>query len=281
LERCLTRTGADCSALINNLDRYDSLQWFLPLVIAAPAFFGMFWGAPLVARELENGTHRLVWTQGVTRRRWITSKLAIVLGGTVLASGILALTVTWWSRPFVDAGKWVRFQPGNFDLQGIVPIAYTVFAVALGSLFRKTLPAAFATLAGFAAVRIPIGFLRRYYMAPETSLTPFKVDEPILSSTGQNWVLSSQIVDGSGASTDMFLLSPQTLAERCPDLLGPDQLLDKANAGRCIQRIGLQMSETFHPAGRFWAFQWIEAGIFLALAAALIAFVIWRVKRVS
>jgi hypothetical protein len=31
----------------------------------------MFWGAPLVAGELESGTFRLAWTQDVSRVRWL------------------------------------------------------------------------------------------------------------------------------------------------------------------------------------------------------------------
>ena len=37
---------------------------FVPLVI------GMFWGAPTIAREIEDDTISLVWTQGMSRRRW-------------------------------------------------------------------------------------------------------------------------------------------------------------------------------------------------------------------
>src|SRR5262245_56140076 len=32
-------------------------------VILAPAVIGIFWGAPLIAREFETGTFRMVWTQ--------------------------------------------------------------------------------------------------------------------------------------------------------------------------------------------------------------------------
>ena len=42
----------------------------------APALIGIFWGAPLIARELETGTYRLAWNQSVTRARWIAVKLA-------------------------------------------------------------------------------------------------------------------------------------------------------------------------------------------------------------
>jgi ABC-type transport system involved in multi-copper enzyme maturation permease subunit len=40
-----------------------------PGLLPIPALLGMFWGAPLIARELESGTYRLAWTQSVTRRR--------------------------------------------------------------------------------------------------------------------------------------------------------------------------------------------------------------------
>ena len=46
------------------------------LSIVVPLLFGLFWGAPLVAKEeLEDGTHNLMWTQGVTRRRWLSSNI--------------------------------------------------------------------------------------------------------------------------------------------------------------------------------------------------------------
>jgi len=36
---------------------------------------------------------------------------------------------------------------------------------------------------------------------------------------------------------------------------------------------------TYQPASRFWAFQAIEAGIFMILAAALLGVTFWVVKR--
>src|SRR5215510_4439054 len=48
------------------------------IVLVVPALLGLFWGAPLVARELDAGTHRLVWNQTVTRYRWLTVKLVLV-----------------------------------------------------------------------------------------------------------------------------------------------------------------------------------------------------------
>ena len=39
----------------------------------------------------------------------------------------------------------------------------------------------------------------------------------------------------------------------------------------CLGAHGYRASVTYQPASRFWAFQSIETGIFVALAAALIA----------
>src|SRR5262249_24464833 len=43
----------------------------LPVLASLPLLLGAFIGAPLVSRELEQGTYLLAWTQGVPRRRWL------------------------------------------------------------------------------------------------------------------------------------------------------------------------------------------------------------------
>ena len=56
------------------------------IILLAPAVIGLFWGAPLIARELETGTAALAWNQSVTRTRWLAVKLAI--------GGLTAMAVT-------------------------------------------------------------------------------------------------------------------------------------------------------------------------------------------
>src|SRR2546423_2921475 len=53
-----------------------------------PPLAGAFIGAPLVGREIENGTHQLAWTQGVTRRRWFLVKLVLVAVPLIAAGGV-------------------------------------------------------------------------------------------------------------------------------------------------------------------------------------------------
>ena len=55
------------------------------LAYVVPAVIGTFWGAPMIARELEAGTYRLVWNQSITRTQWLVSKLGIAAIGAVVA----------------------------------------------------------------------------------------------------------------------------------------------------------------------------------------------------
>ena len=59
----------------------------IAVLAVAPAVIGIFWGAPLVARELETGTYRLAWNQSVTRGRWLAVKLGFAVLSTAVAVG--------------------------------------------------------------------------------------------------------------------------------------------------------------------------------------------------
>jgi hypothetical protein len=132
---------ADLSGnVFDQLTRGDRWLYNAGVVVlaVAPAVLGAFWGAPLVARELEAGTHRLVWTQSVTRRRWLATRLGLALLTAAVVMGVLALAVTWWAAPLdglqsdTRGSLPARLTPVVFGMRGIVPVAYGVFAVALG-----------------------------------------------------------------------------------------------------------------------------------------------------
>ena len=64
----------------------------LGLILLAPAIIGLFWGAPLIARELETGTSALAWNQSITRTRWLAVKLTLTgLGAMALAEAAAAV----------------------------------------------------------------------------------------------------------------------------------------------------------------------------------------------
>lgn len=138
----------------------------LPALSSLPLLVGAFIGAPLVARELEQGTYLLAWTQGVPRRRWLLAKLGLLLGLSCLGFAALAGLMAWWSAP-VDpvVGPWL-----TFDVGGLVPFAYAFFALALGvaagAIVRHTVGAMFATGAIFVAVRLAVAQLRPHFLPP-------------------------------------------------------------------------------------------------------------------
>jgi hypothetical protein len=148
------------------------------VVLLLPALIGLFWGAPLLTRELEAGTHRLVWNQSVTRTRWLAVKLTLVGLAAMTAAGLGSLAVTWWASPIDQAAHTFNFpkmSPLLFDTRGIVPIAYAAFALALGVtvglLVRRTLAAMAIALAIFVAVQVAMPLLVRPHLAPPTRST--------------------------------------------------------------------------------------------------------------
>ena len=100
--------------------------------------------------------------QSVTRKRWLAVKIGWMLLAAAVWGGVISALVTWWSGPN-NAQQLNAFDPGRFDIMGIVPVAYSLFAMALGiaagALLRRTLPAMAVTLAGFIAVRALIALL--------------------------------------------------------------------------------------------------------------------------
>ena len=165
--------GAQCSARndCTALGAHDKALADLlgPALLVIPALLGMFWGAPLVARELESGTFRLAWTQSITRRRWLSTRVALVGVAALAVAGLASWLVSWWFEP-LDAVNMNRFDPGVFTARGTVAIGYAAFAFALGvaagALTRRTLPAMAATLVGFVATRIVFTFWVRPHLLP-------------------------------------------------------------------------------------------------------------------
>jgi ABC-type transport system involved in multi-copper enzyme maturation permease subunit len=252
-----------------------------------PGLLGIFWGAPLVAHELETGTATFAWTQGVPRSRWLWTKVGLLLLAAALWGAAVAALVTWWSGP-VNAQQGSAFAVNNFDTQGIVPIGYAVFAMALGiaagAVFRKTLPAIAVTIAGFIAVRLVIAeVLRQHLMPPVTATFSMLSNGP--SSPGW-WVISQGMVGpnghplvGSGPNTGTFNGTPiSAFPAACQQILnGTGNTMNALNA--CLAKAGIQQTISYQPGYRFWPIQGIETGLYVLLATALLAVAWYSLRR--
>jgi ABC-type transport system involved in multi-copper enzyme maturation permease subunit len=270
------------------------------LIILLPVVIGLFWGAPLIARELESGSYRLAWNQTVTRERWLAVKLG-VLGLTSMAlAGLLSLALTWWASPIDHAaavggsgGFQERFFPTLFGARGVVPIGYAAFAFALGVLIglliKRTIPAMAVTLAVTAVVLIamPLG-IRPHLITPVRStlaLTAANIQGlSVTGGPGANgqlqtvyagspdlpgaWVLSTQVVTASGGTALGHV--PQA----CQQMGSGPQACFSALAGMHLRQV-----VTYQPADRYWDFQWLELGIFLTVAILLTWACFWLIRR--
>jgi hypothetical protein len=272
-----TRPSEACDLAIRQFrDQYSSLSVVGVLLLLVPLLVGLFWGAPLVAREVEHGTHRLIWTQGVSRREWALVKFGFVGLATVALASIYGFGISWWLTPLSQIGDMSRFDPLLFDMQGVVPIGYTLFAVALGvfagTLWPRMLPAMGLTLAGFVGVRVAVALLARpNYLAPLTVTSPLQSDQPIGNGIS-DWVINTGIRDASG---NMIASHAQIVCGASPD--GPGK--------GCGVELGIGPGaynwEQYQPASRFWLFQGIETSLFAVLALALLFFAVRRIRRLS
>jgi hypothetical protein len=271
-----------CGSLADTLNLGSPLLSLLVnLTLLVPCLLGAFWGGPLVARELETGTSQFAWMQSVTRRHWLTVKAGWTLLAAACGAAAVSAIVTWWSGP-VNAVSNGRFLPGQFDEQGIAPVGYALFAVALGitagALLRRTVPALAVTIGGYAALRITIAeFVRPHFMTAVSMTYPLSSGQQPPSLRGSYLPISLGVaapgghIAGSpgrlGAAVDINGVRLSDLPAACQALIlqGPSRLFS------CLNAHGYRATITYQPASRFWPFQGIETGIFVTLAAALIA----------
>lgn len=254
------------------------------LVLVVPAVLGLFWGAPLAAREIETGTHRLVWNQSVTRRRWLAAKLLFVGAATVLVTGVISTLLTWAASP-VDEVAGDRFSTLAFAARNIVPVAYATFAFVLGTVaglvLRRTVPAMAVTLLALVVVQVVLpNVVRPHLFTPLTVARPMPAVE-IERLTGglrpENVVKGLTIPDAWVTSTSAFRTADgRTLDDRryAECTLGTTE-----PAATCLGRLDLHVTVSYHPNDRYWPFQWIESALLLALSLALAGYGMWRIQR--
>jgi hypothetical protein len=149
-------------------------------------------------------------------------------------------------------------------------------------LTRRTVSAMAATLGGFAALQFAWAeWIRAHLVPPVTVIVPLNPvttsvlgvkdgfmtlqAAPALTQQGA-WILSGQVIDISGHPAQVPAI---------PACLGTNS----AACAASLARLHLRELISYEPASRFWTFQWVETGIFVALALALAATCIWWLVR--
>jgi hypothetical protein len=315
----LAVTGPGLARLAHrNTDVYDLLtethrllyNGGIAVLAVAPAIIGVFWGAPLVAHELETGSYRLAWNQSVTRGRWLAAKLGLSVLAAAVVMAVLTTAVTWWAQPIDGAvgaqqGSLAsRMTPVALAMRGVVPVGYAVFALLLGTLLglvvRRSVPAMALTLAVYVAVQLAVPMWVRPHLLPPTTSSvvisedtldgigadgsgPFRIT--VHTAAPGDWVLTNQTVDADGRAAELpswfsgCLPAPPGAGEsggRSEVHSAPGTLDD------CFSRLtaeGYRQHLVYQPRTHFWRLQWAETGLYLGASAVLAGLAAWWTRR--
>jgi hypothetical protein len=298
LPDCLDTEGDCAKALEAMAGHFHSIPPVTGTLIVLPVLAGLFIGAPLVSREYEAGTHRLVWTQSVSPLRWISSKIALIFGALALGALAIGLLTTWTLDP-LTAAFGGRFNSTWYDISGIVPVACMLFALSLGvassALIRRTIPAMAVTLTVYVVVRIPMHWIRVHFAPVHTTTVDVPLTTLLQNPGGapvtdfpthvgaDDLLLSGSVTDSAGHLLPNNMANDAILRQYCPELS-----VDKTSGGlrvaadKCgtaIEGLNLHYQIRSQPASHFWAIQTVETTIFLTLTAALIVVATLAVTR--
>lgn len=270
-----------CSAALEGQWRRALEPWrYLPVAFyLVPALVASFIGGPLLAREFERGTHRMAWTQGIGRVRWAATTLGLLVACAVVAGGIVAASSGQLGPPRIGGSQLgPRGAFDTFDFEGPAFISYVVFGLVAGAFFgtwsRRILVGMFVGLLVFGSVRVFVLSEVRPRYEPPVAIPMTRAGTAIPNDA---WNLGPDAIDGQGrpvsrdrvgALVSEFYRQPQPVQfGRGYD---PEPYLA---ANDVYQRV------LYQPADRYWTFQWIETGIFLALSGVLALLTLVLVRR--
>ncbi|MFG3323786.1 ABC transporter permease subunit [Streptomyces sp. NPDC048171] len=269
---------AGCAQLVEQFAAQYG-EWGNRMVWVAflPALIGVFLGAPLLAREFENGTWRFAFTQGVSRTRWLVTQLAVVGTGAAVLALACSLLFTWWRQPLDTMSSPMR--TAAFTVSPALA-ALTLFALALGVfagvLLRRTVLAMGLTLAVYLTVRITLEeTLRPHYLSPLVRTDAPNAQEAADALPPTDWIVDEGLLTGAGHK-----LSDGKKREILKQVYDGDTVREGGAAlERYLAEHGLRHYTEYQPADRYPIMLMIEIGLYLGLALALFAAAAHLVRR--
>ncbi|MGW3126316.1 transporter [Streptomyces sp. NPDC001123] len=247
----------------------EPLKYLGALNIVLPVVIGVFWGAPLLGRDRELGTHRLVLAQGLSRGQWLASRFALAAVTTAALSGLLAGVFAWWWRPAADR-SYGLFWYDTTALSGSGPrvVAAALFGLAAGTLLgllaRRVLAAMGLTLlvTGMTTLLLEWTHWTRLLVPPHTYVSAGSTPK---APMGEKWSTGDYgLITASGRHDSVF---------NCAFPSG-SQLKECMTAHGYVARF-----YKANPAGDYWTFQWTDTAVLGGLAVLLTVATVLLLRR--
>jgi hypothetical protein len=268
--------GSAQAASLTGLFGLTNLSIYLTIIVLIlPLLAGVFVGAPLLAREHEQRTLLLAWSQDITPQRWLWTKFALLGVLTAAAAAAVSAAAGHLAHIVSIATGKSLFSLGSgagFLVTGMLPLVQTMawlaVGVALGAAYRRTLPAIFTALTGYIAVLFLVVWQYPTLMTPLTARVPISGNQDFTSRLGANILVIYQgmdmIYDASGHA-----MNPAAVQSLCPS----------ANSDPCRAQHHLMEALRYQPGSRIPDFHLILACGYFALGAITVAAVWWLVRR--
>jgi hypothetical protein len=151
--------------------------------------------------------------------------------------------------------------------------------IAAGTLIGRSLPALAVTAGVFLAVRLAVTYWVRVHFMP--AVTTIHSVTQSFTPKGASWQLAQGVVLPGGQLTTELIANPSTLQQN-PGAAFPASCNGNGQISStlaCLAHLGYRSFTTYQPGYRFWPFQFIETGIFVALAATLVGVTFLVVRR--
>jgi hypothetical protein len=235
-----------------------------------PFFVGIVMGAPLVARELEQGTAPLSWALAGARWKWLAGRILaalLLIVPLLLIAGLAADVLRGAQEPGVDPHASFDYFTSRgvfFVLWGVATLMGTV---ALGALFGRTMPVVIVALIACLFARATWERLTDAYVLHDMAV----LEMPGTSSPGELQVYESDVLYLDGkvyTGTDCWVSNGVPGCQYAPGY-EPDP-----------SSFGPQLAWYVVTGDHYWQVVALESAIMLAGSAALGAFaLVWVGRR--
>ena len=271
LRACTPTASAKCRYLDQQFhDKYGATGFLGPVLLLLPGLIGAFVGAPLLARELETGTFRYAWTQGVGRMRWAVALIVPGAVGIAVVMGAFGALVSWHQQPLDRLRRRSRLEPSIFPTTGLAVAGWTLAASPSGCWpvcsgaescrpWQRRSPLWF----GLAYLAVPVSAHRLPRAVADRRAWTCR---PATCSSASG---GPRAACGSASPTSTASWSPSAPTSAATVSACTSAQAGSTRSSTCCSH-GYQQVTTYQPARRYWTFQWIEFGWLTALAVILL-----------